>query len=162
MARSSLTIPLGTLPSKGAPTLSYNNQYNSNGTKNNGGDTADWTQNSVFGSTGGGETLAMTQTELDVLEALGWKLTLKQDDDATSGTWETPTDWSAGSMPIEAQDAYVNAVVSLDSNVIVNSIATGAGGLLSIGDSARTTTLTAVKGTDLTRGHLQHRKWKQR
>ena len=60
------------LPNKGAPTLSYNNQYNSNGSLNNGGDTADWVQQSVFGSTGGGETLALTQTELDVMQALGW------------------------------------------------------------------------------------------
>ncbi len=137
------------LPGKGAPTLSYNNQYDATGTKVNGGDTADWVQQSVFGSTGGGETLNLTQTELDVLQALGWHLTLKQDVDSTSGSWETPTNWSTGSMPIDAQDVYINgAVVSLDSDVIVNSIATSTGGILTIGDSA-STTLTAVGGTIL-------------
>jgi hypothetical protein len=137
------------LPSKGAPTLSYNNQYNSSGTKVNGGDTADWTQENVFGSTGTGETLALTQTELDVMQALGWHLTLTQDVDSTSGSWETPTNWSTGSMPIEPQDVYVNgAIVSLDSNVLVNSIATSTGAILEIGDSAPTT-LIAVNGTNL-------------
>ncbi len=143
------TLSNQALPAKGAPTLSYNNQYNSNGTVNNTGDTADWTQQSVFGSTGTGETLTLTQTELGVLQALGWTLTLTQDVVATSGTWETPADWSAGSMPIEAQDAYINgADVTLNSNVIVNSIATSSGAILSIGDAAATT-LTAVRGTDL-------------
>jgi hypothetical protein len=137
------------LAAKGAPTLSFNNQYNSNGTLANTGDTADWTQEAVFGSTGTGETLALTQTELDVMQALGWHLSLKQDVFSGSGTWETPTGWSTGSMPIEAQDAYIaSGIVSLDSNVIVNSIATGTGGLLNIGDSSATT-LTAVDGTNL-------------
>ena len=139
------------LPNKGAPTLSFNNQYNSDGSVNNTGDTADWTQNAVWGSTGTGETLALTQTELDVLQALGWTLTLPQDVLATSGPWETQTftNWSTGSMPIEAQDAYINGVdVSLDSNVIVNSIATSSGAILSIGSSTPTT-LIAVQGTDL-------------
>lgn len=138
------------LPAKGAPTLSYNNQYNTSGTKVNGGDTADWVQNSVFGSTGDGETLALTQTELQLMQALGWHLSLKQDVDSHGGAWETPTNWSSGSMPIEAQDVYIanNTNVTLDSNVIVNSIATSASGILSIGD-ANATTLTAVDGTNL-------------
>jgi hypothetical protein len=137
------------LPAKGAPTLSYNNQYNTSGVKVNGGDTADWSQNYVFGSTGDGETLALTQTELQVMQALGWHLSLKQDVDAHSGAWETPTAWSTGSMPIEAQDVYLSSAdVTLDSNVIVNSIATSASSILSIGD-ATPTTLTAVDGTNL-------------
>jgi hypothetical protein len=137
------------LPAKGAPTLSYNNQYNSNGTLANTGDTADWVQNNVFGSTGDGETLALTQTELQVMEALGWHLTLKQDVDSNSGSWETPTNWSTGSMPIEPQDVYIdNAIVALNADVLVNSVATSAGALLAIGNSAACT-LTAVDGTNL-------------
>jgi hypothetical protein len=137
------------LPAKGAPTLSYNNQYNSDGTLANTGDTADWVQNNVFGSTGDGETLAMTQTELQVLQALGWQLSLKQDVDSTSGSWETPTNWSTGSMPIEPQDVYIdNAIVALNADVLVNSVATSAGALLAIGNSAACT-LTAVDGTNL-------------
>ena len=53
-------------------------------------------------------------------------------------------------MPIEAQDAFINggATVTLDSNVIVHSIATTGGSQLVIGDTAATT-LIAVYGTDL-------------
>jgi len=149
-ANGGSTLSNENLPGKGAPTLSYNNQYNSNGTLNNTGDTADWVQEAVFGTTGGGETLALTQTELDVLQALGWKITLRQDVDETSGAWQTPANWSTGSMPIEPQDVYISgsSVVTLDSNVIVNSIATQAGSILEIGDSTATT-LTAVDGTNL-------------
>ena len=137
------------MPGKGAPTLSYNNQFNASGTQVNTGDTADWTQENVFGSTGGGETLALTQTELDVMQALGWHLSLKQDVFEGSGTWETPTSWSTGSMPIEPQDAYIGGGdVSLDSDVLVNSIATNANSILTIGDSA-SATLTLVGGTTL-------------
>jgi hypothetical protein len=42
--------------------LSFNNEYNSDGTQNNTGDTAEWTQQAVFGSTGTGETLTVNQT----------------------------------------------------------------------------------------------------
>ena len=136
------------LPAKGAPTLSFYNNFNTSDTFS-GGDSDDWNQNQVFGSTGDGETLALDQTELDVMQALGWKLSLKQDVDSISGSWETPTNWSTGSMPIEPQDAYIDGVtVSLDSNVIVNSIATSSSGILLIGNNAPTT-LTAVRGTDL-------------
>ncbi len=134
-------------PNWGDPTLSYNNQYDSTGAKVNGGDTADWTQENVFGATGGGETLALTQTELEVLQALGWHLTLTQDVLSGGGSWETPTGWSTGSMPIEAQDVYISGgAVTLDSDVLVNSISND--GVLSIGDTAPTT-LIAVDGTGL-------------
>jgi hypothetical protein len=137
------------LPNKGAPTLSYNNQYSSSGSLANSGDTADWVQQNVFGSTGDGETLSLTQTELEVMQALGWHLSLGQDVESSTGSWETPTSWSTGSMPIEAQDAYITGgEVTLDSNVLVNSIATASGSHLVIGDSA-SSTLTAVDGTDL-------------
>ena len=154
------TLSDANLPNKGAPTLSYHNQYD---TLDNfyPGDNDDWSQEAVFGTVGGGETLTLTQTELDVMQALGWNLSLKQDVDGTSGSWETPTDWSTGSMPIEAQDALINggATVTLDSNVIVHSIATTGGSELVIGDTAATT-LTAVYGTDLNLGHREHRERK--
>ena len=81
-------------PDKGAPSMSYNNQYNSTGKQVNTGDTADWSQTQVFGATADAETLALTQTELDVMEALGWHLTLHDDVDNVSGDWETATNWS--------------------------------------------------------------------
>ncbi len=144
-----LSISGENLPNKGAPTLTYNNEYNSAGNYVSPGDNADWTQLNVFGATANGETLALTQTELEVMEALGWHLSLKQDVDSTSGGWETPTDWSTGSMPIEPQDVYIDgAEVTLDSNVLVNSIATSSGGTLVIGDTTATT-LIAVDGTNL-------------
>ena len=138
---------------KGAPTLSFNNEYNSSGTRVNKGDTADWTQNAVFGSTGNGETLTLNQTELDLMEALGWNLSLKQDvyEEALGG-WETPTSWSTGSMPIEPQDAYIGsasgAIVTLNSNVTVHSIATSTGAEFAIGNSTAST-LIAYDGTVL-------------
>ena len=136
------------LPAKGAPTLSFFNNFNTSDTFSKG-DSDDWSQTQVFGATNAGETLALDQTELEVMQALGWNLSLKQDVDSISGSWETPTNWSTGSMPIEPQDAYIDGVtVSLDSNVIVNSIATSSSGILLIGNNAPTT-LTAVRGTDL-------------
>ena len=141
-------------PDKGAPTLSFNNEYNSSGTQVNTGDTADWTQENVYGSTGDGETLTLTQTELDVMEALGWHLSLKQDvyEEALGG-WETPTSWSTGSMPITPQDAYIGGVsgdmiVTLNSNVTVNSIATSADAEFAIGNGTAST-LIAINGTVL-------------
>ncbi|RBP16188.1 hypothetical protein DFR50_106150 [Roseiarcus fermentans] len=139
---------------QGEPTLSYNNQYNSNGTQANKGDTADWTQTQLFGATGTGETLTLTQTELDVLEALGWKISLKQDVfTAGLGGWETATDWSAGSTPITPQDASIGgasgaAIVTLNANVTINSVATSANSELAIGTS-QASTLIAVHGTVL-------------
>ena len=148
-ANGGATLSNQDLPNEGEPTLSYHNNYNASNTNVSKGDNDDWVQENVFGATGKGETVALTQTELDVMESLGWHLSLKQDVDATSGSWETPADWSTGSMPIEAQDAYINATeVALDSKVIVNSIATSAGSVLAIGDSAASK-LTAVDGTVL-------------
>ena len=141
-------------PEKGAPTLSYNNQYNSSGTKVNGGDTADWVQESVFGSTGTGETLTLTQTELEVMEALGWKLNLKQDVyNYALGDWETADNWSSGSMPITPQDAYIGSVsgdmvVTLNANVQINSLATSADAELDIGNNSPAK-LDAIYGTVL-------------
>ena len=53
-------------------------------------------------------------------------------------------------MPIEAQDAYINGsvTVTLDSNVIVNSIGTSSSSILEIGDSAVAHAI-AVDGTTL-------------
>ncbi|HEY4042057.1 MAG TPA: DUF4214 domain-containing protein [Rhodopila sp.] len=61
----------GELPSS----LSFNNEYSSNGMKNNGGDTADFTQSDVFGTGYPGETNTLSQTDIAVMDALGWKQT---------------------------------------------------------------------------------------
>jgi hypothetical protein len=53
--------------------LSFNNQYNSNGNKANGGDVADWTQQDVFGFTDSGETNVLSQTDIEIMDVLGWQ-----------------------------------------------------------------------------------------
>jgi hypothetical protein len=144
---------------KGAPVLSFNNEY-SGSSKVNGGDTADWVQEAVFGSVGGGETLTLNNTELQVMEALGWQLSLTQDVDDSVNNWGTPAEWSTGSMPITPQDALIggsaDATVWLNSNVTVNSISTTAGSSLTIGlnvvnlqEEASACTAIATEGTSL-------------
>ena len=94
------------------------------------------------------------------MQALGWKLSLTQDVDDSVGNWETPTEWSTGSMPITPQDALIggsaDATVWLNSNVTVNSIATTAGSSLTIGlnvvdlqEEASACTVIATDGTSL-------------
>ncbi len=53
-------------------TLSFNNQYNSLGNKVNGGDTADFTQQDVFGTGSPGETNVLSQTDIEIMDSLGW------------------------------------------------------------------------------------------
>jgi hypothetical protein len=131
--------------------LSFNNEYNKSGTKVNGGDTADWTETAVFGSTATGETLTVSQTELNLLTALGWTPALPQDV-FTAGTadWQTFTAWSNGSMPITPEDAFIGVLstsqATSNANVTVNSIGTNLYSSLII---ANDSTFTATNGTVL-------------
>ena len=52
--------------------LSFNNRYNSSGVKVHGGDTADFTERDVFGTGGTGEINTLSQTDLEVMDSLGW------------------------------------------------------------------------------------------
>jgi uncharacterized lipoprotein YmbA len=52
--------------------LSFENEFNSNGTQNNKNDTADFGQVDVFGTGLAGETNTLSQTDIDVMDALGW------------------------------------------------------------------------------------------
>ena len=54
--------------------LSFNNEYNSLGVQVNGGDTADFVQQDVFGTGNPGETNSLSQIDIQVMEALGWSL----------------------------------------------------------------------------------------
>ena len=56
--------------------LSFNNEFNSSGQQVNGGDTADFVQQDVFGTGTPGETNTLSQTDLQVMEALGWDAAL--------------------------------------------------------------------------------------
>ena len=51
--------------------LSFNNRF-SGSTKVNSGDIADFTERDVFGTGGVGETNSFSQTDLQILQALGW------------------------------------------------------------------------------------------
>jgi hypothetical protein len=52
--------------------LSFNNEFNSQGLQVNGGDVADFTQQDVFGTGDPGETNTLSQTDIQMMEALGW------------------------------------------------------------------------------------------
>ena len=52
--------------------LSFNNEYNGT-TKVNSGDTADFTQQDVFGAGITGETNTLSQTDIAMMDAIGWK-----------------------------------------------------------------------------------------
>jgi hypothetical protein len=51
--------------------LSFNNQY-SGSTHVNGGDTADFAQQDVFGTGSPGETIPLSATDIQVMDVLGW------------------------------------------------------------------------------------------
>ena len=53
--------------------FSFNNQFNSLGQQVNNGDTADFVQQDVFGTGYPGETNALSQTDIQVMDALGWE-----------------------------------------------------------------------------------------
>ncbi len=53
--------------------LSFNNELNTNGTTNNEGDTADFTQQDVFGTGSPGETNTYSQTDIEMMDVLGWE-----------------------------------------------------------------------------------------
>ena len=52
--------------------LSFNNEFLSNGTQANFDDTADFTQSDVYGTNQAGETDTLSQTDITVMDALGW------------------------------------------------------------------------------------------
>jgi CARDB len=60
--------------------LSFNNEY-SGSTKVNGGDTADFTQLDIFGTGTPGETFTLSQTDIQIMEALGWAMAPPQQPD---------------------------------------------------------------------------------
>ena len=138
----------GTTLSKGAG-LSFHNQYNPS-LQFFSGDTADWSQNQVFGSTGSGETLTMVQTELNVMAALGWKVSLPQQFATISGNWEdrqglaarVHAHHSAGRLHRWARHGHDDS----GATVTVNSIGSDAFSTLKIKSGGH---LTATNGTVL-------------
>ena len=51
--------------------FSFNNEFNSHGQQVNSGDTADFVQQDVFGTGDPGETNTLSQTDIQIMEALG-------------------------------------------------------------------------------------------
>jgi hypothetical protein len=52
--------------------LSFNNEFMSNGKKFNSGDTADFTQSDVYGTNQPGDTATLSPTDITIMDALGW------------------------------------------------------------------------------------------
>jgi hypothetical protein len=135
--------------------LSFNNEY-SGGTNVNSGDTADFTELDVFGTGNTGETNTLSQTDLNIMNALGWDSALPQDVWVASGAgnWTTvnATDWETNEgdayVPVIPQDAFIGtasttAQVTVGSNETVNSIGTNTASTLIIADGI---TFTATEG----------------
>jgi hypothetical protein len=52
--------------------LSFNNEFNSSDVKVNSGDTADFTEQDVFGTGDPGETNTLSLTDIEMIDVLGW------------------------------------------------------------------------------------------
>ena len=90
----------------GLSSLIFNNEYNSGGTKNNQRDTADFVQADVFGTGAPGETNTLSQTDIAIMDALGWK---------------------RGSVPLQgAAPQYV--IVDNNGALYIQDMVTGRGG----------------------------------
>ncbi len=116
-------------------------------------DPDDWTTSAVFGTTDLGATLTLAPTEVAEMNALGWTTSLQpQFFTASTGDWETFSNWSNGYNPISVEDVEIgyyslvgaNATLTGGADVTVNSITLNAHSTLTIEDSA---TLTATNGT---------------
>jgi hypothetical protein len=129
---------------KNLSSFTFNNEYNSDGSQANQDDTADFNEAVVFG--GGYSNATLSQTELAVMDALGWNVSLPQDVFVVSGDWQTAKAWTLGFAPIELQDAFIAAgsTATSSANLTINSIGTGVGGTLNIMGYS---TLAATNGT---------------
>jgi hypothetical protein len=118
------------------------------------GDTADFYAADVLGGGYPGETFGLSQTDMEVMDALGW-IPMQQDAWTVSGSgnWTTSADWSVGRgyLPTYQQDAWIGlsgyaATVTSTATELVNSIGVNSISTLVIdGDS----TFTASDGTVL-------------
>jgi Cadherin-like/CARDB len=83
-------------------TLSYNNEY-SGSRKTNSGDTADFTQLDVFGTGDPGETNALSQTDQEEMDVLGWTPLANPDVEIVSLTPANATATAGGSISVDAE-----------------------------------------------------------
>ena len=134
--------------------LEFANQFTGTTPVTGGNDPDDWTSSAVFGTTNPDVTLTLTPTEVAVMNALGWKTSLQpQFFTASSGDWETFSNWNNGYNPITVEDVEIGyygtgasaaTLSDVDADVTVNSISVNAHSSLTIDNSA---TLTATDGS---------------
>ncbi|MBR0934760.1 hypothetical protein [Bradyrhizobium jicamae] len=131
--------------------LTYNNEYSGNVQVNNG-DTADFTQLDVFGVGDAGETNTLSQTDIEVMEALGWEPV--SNPDVVTETGPTSIIASAGqSFAFTGGNAVtvVDAGSGIDTFTTVVSTTSG-GGVSASGAGGATvfnsgTTSLTIRGT---------------
>jgi hypothetical protein len=137
--------------------LSYDTFNQQDGKNPNKNDTADFTNQDVFGTFELGETNTLSLTDEKILDALGWAPALQQDfwTGTGSGDWTTAANWqypegSSGSLP-NSLDAFINlssggATVSSNVNETVHSIGINRASTLVIGGGSD---FVATNGTVL-------------
>jgi hypothetical protein len=99
--------------------LSFNNEFISNGTKINSGDTADFTQSDVYGTNQPGETDSLSQTDITNMDALGWtQRTSPSPEPVPPSDNFTVYDNATGQTTEEAGTPYTGPAVGLTNEFI--------------------------------------------
>jgi serralysin len=111
--RDGLTTYFSYNGGKTLSSLSFNNEYSSNKMVN-GGDTADFAQQDVFGTGSPGETNTLSQTDIQIMDALGWE--------------------PIGTTVIESHGS--TSLVQVGNNYYLDSNTTGTGPELQLGGAA--------------------------
>jgi len=101
--------------------LAFNNEYNSNGVKINGGDTADFTEQDVFGTGNPGETNTLSLTDLQIIDALGWNPAVASNPAPPAGTTADMIMSQNGTGNYEIYDIGQNAILAAYHLVQISS-----------------------------------------
>jgi hypothetical protein len=134
--------------------LSFNDEYNSRGIKVNSGDTADFAQQDVFGTGQPGETNPLSQTDIAIMDALGWT----QNAPPTVSVSEIQNDYlaitrsalaldqataivNAINAALQTEAQYVNSLISQVANTTIPAVAVEATMYGAVGSSAEVTLL---------------------
>jgi hypothetical protein len=134
--------------------LSFNAEYNSSGTKVNSGDVADFVQQDVFGTGQPGETNTLSQTDIAIMDALGWTPNapptvsvsqIENDYLAITRSALAPDQATAIVNAINAgtqtEAQYVNGLISQVANTTIPAVAVEATMYGAVGSSAEITLL---------------------
>jgi hypothetical protein len=93
--------------------LSFNNEFMSNGKEGNSGDTADFAQSDVYGTNQPAETDTLSQTDITIMDALGWAPRT-----ATTPDFFVVSDNTTGQTTEEAGTPYTGPVAGLTTEFI--------------------------------------------